>query len=365
MKHKLLQAFLLMLVVGLLGGCAKPEANMRVLWPPLPDTPRLEWLGVYYSEMDLPRTSRERLVDDVVGNRGLEFFGRPLGIAADGKGRVYVSDADQRVIKVFDFNSRKLESFAGGRRFQDPLGLAVDSRGNLYVAEGGSRRVLVFSAAGKPLFSFGGPDIFEKPVNVALNESLGRIYVSDGAGHKIAVFDLEGEHLFSFGQWGGGDGHLYSPQGLAVDTDHRLFVADQFNARIQVFDADGNFLYKFGERGNREWNFEFPKDLAFDSDGNLHILDVRKAALITYRPDGTLLLFTGGGISDSPVAFGMPMNIWIDGGDRIYITDSLNRRVAQWRYFSEEYLANNPFDERTIQQQVELRQRRLGDLPNR
>ena len=365
MKRKFLQAFLLMLTVGFLGGCAKPEPPMRVLWPPLPDTPRLEWLGVYYSEADMPRTRRQEVLDEFMGNRGQEFFGRPFGVAADGQGLVYVSDADQRVIKVFDFNTHKLEAFAGGRRFQDPLGLAVDRQGNLYVAEGRSKRVLVFSSAGKPLFSFGGPDILERPVSLAINENLGRIYVSDGAGHKIEVFDLAGEHLFSFGEWGGGDGHLYSPQGLAVDAEHRLFVADQFNARIQVFDADGNFLHKFGERGNRQWNFEFPKDLAFDSDGNLHILDVRKAALITYRPDGTFLLYTGAGISSSPVAFGMPMNIWIDGQDRIYITDSLNRRMANWRYFSEEYLANNPFDEKTVKQQVELREKKLGNLPKR
>lgn len=353
MGKKLLKLIILLLVLVALVGCAKTE-KLRVLWPPLPDTPRLEWLGIYYSEGDFPKSQREAAMQSMVGDSGFDYFGRPFGIAADGKGLVYVSDADQRVIKIFDFNRRQVSRFGNGRRFQNPLGLAVDSRDNLYVVEGVSAKVLVFSADQRPLFSFGGEDVFKKPVQLTLNETLGRIYVSDGAGHRIAVFDMEGKHLFSFGSQGSGDGEFYSPQGLAIDRDHRLFVADQFNARIQVFDADGTFLYKFGERGDRQWNFEFPKDLAFDSDGNLHVLDMRKAALITYRPDGTLLLYTGGQASIEPVGFSMPVSLWIDQNDQIYVADSLNRRFAHWRYFSDEYLRRHPFDSATIRQQEEL-----------
>ncbi|WP_429885404.1 6-bladed beta-propeller [Geoalkalibacter halelectricus] len=358
MKHNLLQALLLMLAVGFLGGCAKPEANMRVLWPPLPDTPRLEWLGVYYSEADIPRSTGRRLLQDAMGNSGLQTFGRPFGIAADSKGRVFIGDADKREVMVYDFTNRTVRRFAEGRRFQNPIGLAVDSADRVYVAEAGTRRVLVFSTEGRPLYSFGGSEVLEKPAYLAINERAGRIYVSDGAGHRIAVFDLQGEHLFSFGELGMEDGAFYSPQGLAIDGEDRLFVADQFNARIQVFDAEGHFLYKFGERGNRAWNFEFPKDLAFDSDGNLHILDVRKSALITYSPEGQLLLFTGGQSTASPVGFSMPVSLSIDKKDNIFITDSLNRRFVQWRYLSEAYLRDNPIDETTQRRQRELLEKR-------
>lgn len=349
----------MMVALAALLGCAKPEP-MRVLWPPFPDTPRLEWLGAYYSEGDFPKSGREALVQNMMGKAGFDYFGRPSGIATDGKGLVYVSDIDHRIIKVFDLKNRRMGRFAAGRRFQSPLGLAVDGSGNLYVAEGHVRKVLVFSASGDPLFSIGDEKLFEKPNYIAINEGLGRIYVSDGVGHRIVVFDMKGRHLFSFGELGNVDGAFYSPQGLAIDKENRVFVADQFNARIQVFDADGNFLSKFGSRGSLRGNFEFPKDLAFDSDGNLHILDVRKAALITYRPDGQLLLFTGGNATANPVGFSMPVAIAIDANDQIYVADGFNRRFTHWRYFSEEYLANNPFDEKTIQQQTELMKKHGG-----
>ena len=353
MKRKFLQAFLLMVVVGFLGGCAKPEPT-RVLWPPLPDTPRLEWLGVYYSEADLPRSRGGQLVQGAMGRAGTETFGRPFGVAANGNGLIYVSDIDHRVVRVVDMNRGRISRFAEGRRFQSPLGLALDSSGNLYIAEGTTRKVLVFSATQEPLFAFGDTDLFKKPAFVAINERLGRIYVSDGAAHRIVVFDMSGKHLFSFGEWGNVDGAFYSPQGMAIDGEGRVFVADQFNARIQVFDADGGFLFKFGTRGAGRSQFEFPKDLAFDSDGNLHIIDVRKAALVTYTPEGRLLLFTGGNATASPVGFSMPMAISIDSKDGIFIVDGLNRRLAHWRYLSDEYLAANPLDAATIQQQKEL-----------
>ena len=357
MKRQMMQACFLLLVLGFLAGCAKPEPPMRVLWPPLPDTPRLEWLGNYYSEADMPRSTGGRLLQNAMGNSGLQTFGRPFGIAADSMGRIFIGDPDKREVKVYDFPNRAVRRFAEGRRFQNPIGLAVDSADRVYIAEAGSRQVLVFSAEGRPLFSFGGPEVLEKPTYLAINERVGRIYVSDGTGHRIVVFDRQGEHLFSFGELGNADGAFYSPQGLAIDHEDRLFVADQFNARIQVFDAEGQFLYKFGERGNRAWNFEFPKDLAFDSDGNLHIVDVRKSALITYRPDGRLLLLTGGAATGSAFGFSMPVSIVIDGRDNMFIADSFNRRFSHWRYFSEDYLRENPFDEQTIQRQQKLLER--------
>jgi DNA-binding beta-propeller fold protein YncE len=159
----------------------------------------------------------------------------------------------------------------------------------------------------------------------------------------VAAFDLSGgRFLFSFGGEGTGEGQLYAPQGLAIDPDGHVFVAEMLNTRVQEFDADGNYLNSFGKRGDKFYHFEGPKDLAFDSDGNLHILDVRKAALIIYKTDGTLLLYTGGSPTKNPLGFAMPVGLWIDKNDTIYISDSMNRRFSIWRYFSEEFIRQNP-----------------------
>jgi DNA-binding beta-propeller fold protein YncE len=343
---------LLAIVIGAvlcLSACAAPPAAPRVFWPPPPGEPRLEFLGVYYSQDNFPKTASERLAENVVGKPPMSLFQRPFGIAADGKGVVYVSDADERQVKVFDFNARTVSYLVKGKVFTLPFGLAVDRAGNLYVADAGPPAILVFGPDHQPKFSFGSREQFDKPVYLAINEDLGRIYVSDGLGHKIAAFDMAGNPLFTFGKPGAGPGELHSPQGLAIAPDGRVFVADMFNARIQTFDADGNYLSEFGERGDRQWQFEAPKDLVFDSEGNLHVIDARKSALLTYRPDGTLLLYTSSGKTASPLALALPAAISIDQNDTMYVTDQINRRFARWQYLNAPYLQEHPISEEEME----------------
>jgi len=225
-----------------------------------------------------------------------------------------------------------------------PQGLAVDSRGRLFAVDGDVSKVIVFSAQGQPQFSFGGSDVLARPNFLALNERLGRVYVADGKKSQIVVFDLSGKHLFSFGQKGTAPGDMHVPTGIAIAADDRVYVADQLNARIQYFDADGQYLGGFGQRGDMFYQFDGPRGLAFDSDQNLHMLDVRQALWKIYRPDGTLLqVIGGGGKTVHPLGFAFPNAIWIDRNDRVYITDSTNRRFTVWQYLNSGYLASDPF----------------------
>lgn len=79
------------------------------------------------------------------------------GIATDGVGRVYVSDLNWPVsrVYVFSYDGALLESFGGfgtaDGLFKNPAGLATDSRGDLYVADSGNYRIQKF---GTPLASF-------------------------------------------------------------------------------------------------------------------------------------------------------------------------------------------------------------------
>ena len=79
------------------------------------------------------------------------------GIATDGVGRVYVSDLNWPVsrVYVFSYDGALLESFGGfgtaDGLFKNPAGLATDSRGDLYVADSGNYRIQKF---GNPSASF-------------------------------------------------------------------------------------------------------------------------------------------------------------------------------------------------------------------
>lgn len=328
----------------LLGGCAAPsKSDTRIVWPAPPNPPRLEWVGTYASLDQMPPgTSVAQVGKFLLGGQPKLVFKRPFGIAATGDGRVFVSDADERRITVYDFEKRAVYPFSRTDAVRAPFGLALDSRGRLFAVDAESKTVLVFGPDDAPLFAFGGPEVLEHPVFLALDEARNKIYVSDARGHRIVVFDLGGKYLKSFGQWGARDGSFYSPQGLAVDKTGNLYVADMFNARIQVFDAEGKFLRKFGKRGDLQSNFEMPKGLAIDSDGNLHITDARKGALLCYSPEGQPLLFLGGGKSSHPLDLLLPAGIWIDRNDRIYVVDQLSRRFVIWQYLSKTHARSHP-----------------------
>jgi DNA-binding beta-propeller fold protein YncE len=342
-KTTLLFTALFLTALALSGCTGKSPELPRILWPPPPDQPRLEFIGTFYSEGDFPKTDSQRMLESVVGKENVDTFKTPFGIAADGKGKVYVSDIHLHNIRIFDFTQQTVEFLTKESIFTTPLGLAVDGSGNLYVADGGKQSVMVFSPEKVPLFSFGNSSLFENPAYLAINRNLGRLYVSDGKGHKIVVFDLKGNHLFSFSRQGRGEGEVYGPQGLAIDSQGRVFVADLLNSRVVVFDSEGKYLYAFGERGDQVWQFENPKDVAFDSEGNLYVIDRRKATIFTYTPDGKLLLATGSGApSTHKLGFASPTSIFIDQGDRIYVADGLNKRFSVWQYLSAPYLEKHP-----------------------
>jgi sugar lactone lactonase YvrE len=343
MTMNTLRHFVFILLLASLSGCSVP-ARPVVYWPAPPNQPRLQWINTVSSQDDFDKTPGQVFFEKIAGQQPLDLFKKPSGIAADGKGKVYVADMDMGNVKIFDFNKRTLEYLSPQSMFKIVLGLAVDSQGRLYVADGGQSKLLVFDANRKPLFTIGGPELLKKPTAIALNERLGRIYVTDSLAHRVVVFDLQGKHLFSFGQVGPRPGDFFSPNGIAVDSQDRVFVADTLNARIEAFDAEGVFLFAFGERGDHEWQFENPRGLAFDSEDHLYVAEARKSALMVFESDGTPLLRVGQGVSTNPLGFTMPNAIAIDANDRIYIADALNRRFTIWQYLSASYLRDHPLD---------------------
>lgn len=340
------QLFLLAGLLFLLSGCATPSAP-RILWPAPPQTPKLEWIGVYYAESQLETSAGARALEALLGESGKKLL-FPWGIAADGKGRVYVSDPGQANVLIFDFNARKV-GLLFERMDGKPYGVTVDNSGKIYVVVPENKNIVVMAADHRPLFSF-GEQVLEKPLKVVVDDVRQRIYVSDIAAHTIEVFDLRGQHLQTLGGEGLALGKLRAPSGVAVDKSGNLFVTEILNARVQVFSPEGEALYFFGQRSDQRSGFEMPKDLAFDSEGNLHIVDSRKSALLSYTPKGDFLLYTGmDGPTGKAIGFASPNSIFIDKQDRIYIADMLNKRFAEWQYLNADYLRSHPVTEQDLQ----------------
>jgi len=358
MHNHLARLLLFALLFSLFAGCAAKDPTPRFVWPPPPEQPRMEWKGVFYSDYSLKAADGESALAKFIGAADQVIMSTPFGIAADGQGKVYVSDIHKKNVWVFNFIHKTVELLSKNSAMQSPAGVALDNKGHIYVADTGRGAVWVYDLAGKALRVIGDKDI-EKPAYVTFDAATERLFVSDGKNHKIHIFDVQGNLIKTFGEGGNGPDQLFAPQGMAIGPDGNLYIADMFNARVQIFDTSGQHLRSFGERGDQVGQFENPKDLAFDSDGNLHIIDGRNSNLMTFTPEGQLLLVTGtGSATTSEFGFGTPRSIFIDANDRIYIAEALGKRFALWQYMSKAYLQTHPYtqaDRQRLEAYIEKR----------
>ncbi len=175
---------------------------------------------------------------------GSESLQRPTAAAVDAaRGRLYVVDTPAHVVRVFDLTSGAMTENIGRRgmldgEFNYPSFITVDHRGQVFVTDALNGRIQVFDAQGGFVRSIGqrgdGSGDFSAPKGVALDSS-GHTYVADASFDNIQIFDTEGRLLLFFGASGQAPGMFWLPTGLAMGEDDRLYVADSYNKRVQVF----------------------------------------------------------------------------------------------------------------------------------
>ena len=274
-------------------GCASTPTpapvvkKKRIFFPPPPVEPKIEFLGVFQSQHQFPKTNKQRWMDRIFGAEPAKVFKRPFGIVSNGKGKVYVSDIDLNTIFIYDLINYQIKLFTGGGAFDIPMGMALDKAGNLYVADVEKQLILVFDENEQPLISFGekGKNL-DWPVGIAVDDKRDRVYVANSHGHNITVFSRSGEYQFTIGRRGGGDGNFNYPIDVDIASDGSIVVSDSMNARIQIFDPSGKFLRKFGDRGDSSSSFDLIKGVALDSDDHIYVADSMGSAIKIFDCNG-------------------------------------------------------------------------------
>lgn len=346
---------MLLAVMVLVTGCVSgPQVRERYFWPPPPDVPRIEWLGAYNGAADLKKPG---LMEMIVGESSEAELQRPLNIAADGKGKVFVVDFKQQAIFVFDMNLRTLHTFGGAGAagfFQQLSGVAVDGDGNVYAGDGGTRKVHAFNPQEQ---AFDVYDFSRDLVSIAsiyVDKSRKRLLVTDVKGHRVLVYDLTKKAvLFVLGnpetKEAEGEVRFNYPTASTVDTAGNILVCDSMNARIVRFTSEGKFLSEFGRRGDGIGDFNIIKGVAVDSEGHIYVTDGKAHRISIFDEKGNVLLAFGGpyslggaGYEVRPGGFLLPNGIYIDQNDRIYIVDQMNGRFQMFQYVTEKYLKEHP-----------------------
>ncbi|WP_263791248.1 NHL repeat-containing protein [Salinibacter sp.] len=95
------------------------------------------------------RTAGEWTVRDGQGGAPVQGDGRPIGVARDDEGAVFVLDSRNRQVwKWSDVGQVQAVVSGRGGRLQDPVALALGPDRRLYVADAGREAVLIYDAVG-------------------------------------------------------------------------------------------------------------------------------------------------------------------------------------------------------------------------
>ncbi|MFQ5798236.1 MAG: 6-bladed beta-propeller [Bacteroidota bacterium] len=312
--------------------CFSQEKEPPV-WPAPPQQARIQFLFSISSKADLgiEKSFLRKAWDWLVGaDQQSGFLVKPLGIATDLSGRIYVTDPGAQRVHIFDRKNKRYETLSETEHGQlrSPVAVAIAADGAVYVTDSALREVAVFDEDGDAKFSIKG--FFERPTGIVIY--MNKLYVVDTALNKVLVFSLDGTFLFEFGERGTQPGEFNFP--VFIGAGASLYLADAMNHRVQVLGDSGTAMTVFGEVGNVQGTFANPKGIAVDTEGHIYVADALFNAFQVFDRDGKLLLVVGGP-GGRAGEFSMPSGLWIDEENKVYVVDALNRRVQVFQYLSE------------------------------
>ncbi|MBY0245045.1 MAG: hypothetical protein K2Q03_06300 [Sphingobacteriaceae bacterium] len=313
------------------------------------------------------------------GNGASAQFNRPVGIAVDAAGNVYVSDYEnQRIRKITP--SGTVSTLAGSgtagyadgsgatAQFNKPNGLAVDATGNVYVADQMNHRIrkvtpdgTVSTLAGSGTEGFadgnGTSAQFNTPQRLAV-DATGNVYVADGGNHRIrkitpsgTVSTLAGSGTAGYADGNGANAQFNYPGGVAVDAAGNVYVADYENHRIRKITPSGTVstlagsgkdgfggTYSFADGNGASAEFASPAGVAVDAAGNVYVAQNWRYHLIRkITPSGTASTLAGhpqisrkyADGNGASAGFSDPSDVAVDAAGNLYVADTNNFRIRK------------------------------------
>ena len=322
----------------------KDTVDEVLVYPLPPEEPRYYYERTIRSSADVLSDSEAAQLKRAFTGESLtgEGFGKPYGIAVH-RGRVFVGDTVRRRVLVFDIPEQKfffigVDENEGEGKVTKPMGLATDGSGNLYVLDASLKIVIVYDRDGNFIRNIGKPGDLYRPAGVGVNDEGTLIYAVDIGGsssdnHRVLVYDaITGEHLRDIGERGKSEGQLNLPRDALVAPDGSIYVVDGGNFRVQHFSAEGDYLSQFGSVGRQGGQFSRPKEGAVDKEGRIFVVDAAFGNFQVFNSDEQLLMAVGTrSISNKPGQFSLPSSLDVDEDGRVYVVDQLFRKVEVFR----------------------------------
>jgi DNA-binding beta-propeller fold protein YncE len=162
----------------------------------------------------------------------------------DSQGNYYVAEyGEYDRIQKFSPDRQFLLQWGGHGdqpgQFSRPQSLAIDEQDHVWVADACNHRLQIFDATGRRaqlLQTWGShgdqPGQLSYPYGLLL-DAQGYVYVTEYGNHRVQKFSRDGTSLGLWGTHGRRPGEFYQPWALVQDSQRRLHVLDSYNHRVQ------------------------------------------------------------------------------------------------------------------------------------
>lgn len=289
---------LMTLLAGLLSGCAGKTAapTETVFFPPPPDDPHIQYLTGISDSTDLEgRPSKFSFVLTGSEQGGvIRKIGKGFGLTAQN-GKLYVCATGSAQVVIIDFANKKFEYLKGNKAagaLKKPVNLAVDPEGFIYVADTGRQEIVVYDPAGNYRKAFGKG--LENTNIVAVGVYEDYLYACDNKANEIKVMDRKtGEYVKSIAGGGDPEKALVLPTNMYIDAAGFIYVTNVGTGSIMKFDRDGHLVSKFGKLGSSFREFARPRSLAVDDVGRIFVVDAGHQNVQIFDKETRMLTFFG------------------------------------------------------------------------
>jgi sugar lactone lactonase YvrE len=303
-------------------------------------------------------------------------FRRPVSLAVDAAGAVYVADAwnyclrriapDGQVSTLAGAPGQEGNADGAGSsaRFGRLGGLALDGRGTLYVADTPNRRVCTVSPAGQvrtlarrpdKYYELGAAVFLESPEDVAVDLQ-GTVYVADRSMPCLLRISPEGQVRTLEGGVACAEAPgparppvWEHPTGILVDAGGTIYAADAGTGQVMRVTPDGQARTLAGVRSPDYVNpalpvmdgpaatarFRAPAGLALAPDGTLYVADAGNHRIRRIAPGGQVETVAGRGEATlvngqgTAARFKMPMAIAVAADGTAYVADTDNHCIRK------------------------------------
>lgn len=311
-------------------------------------------------------------------------FNKPVAVAVDASGSVFVADSANHRIRRIDvdgsvstvagngstvFNGDGDDALAAS--LDSPWGLAIDASGSLFVADSGHRRIRLITPgasistiAGTGVAGSSGDGGAAKdaqlgiPAALALSED--SLYVSDFGENRVRKITLSTGLITTVAGLVAADGtkaletRLASPLGVALAPDGKLLIVDTDRNLVRRLGADdtlsivaGSGLPGFdGDGGDpKSALLNGPASAVYDSAGVLYVVDTTNkriraiggasdvTAFGVTIPAGKIVTVAGGGDASKGEGkalahtFSEPVDLAFTAAGDMLVTDATANRV--------------------------------------